>query len=512
MAIIYPANIDYMESTPSEREFYYALKSQLDDDIYVFFSISWITFDNRKREMSETDFLIFDPKYGYLVIEVKGGHQLHVEGNDWFLHDDYGIRKLKKSPFDQAEQNMYYFLKYYQQQYNFPFKGTFGYMVAYPNFVINNPELLGNRPKSVTIDYSDMKELNLKIKEAFNFWRGQKEPFQRVFTDDQKQKFLKLVEKRVAISAAAGSLIQHKSRQLEIINRVQDNYITFLTNYNKALIKGGAGTGKTWIAIKFSNSQEKNGLKVLFTCKSIELSTMIKQHTNENIQVIPFGLLNSTVNKHIEKPKTYYDVIVIDEGQDFSYHEMRFICSMLEKVNPKLYIFYDETQNVLSTNINFDEFIKEPPYLLRENLRNTMNIYQYATIKTNLGTDVITNPIIGPTPETIHIDTYNQLINKLEDLLNEMIIDEHVNSTDITILIDDELSSELILDRVGKYALTAEIQTLPGEIRKFTTSRFKGLESNVIFYIRRPINNLIYDYVAYTRAKYYLYEVIFDGK
>lgn len=509
---MYPANIDYMESTPSEREFFYALKNQLNDEVYVFFSISWITFDNRTRKMSETDFLIFDPKYGYLVIEVKGGHQLHVENNVWYLHDDYGIRTLKKSPFDQAEQNMYYFLKYYQQQYNFSFKGTFGYMVAYPNFVVNNPEMLGNRPKSVTIDYSDMKDLNLKIREAFNFWRGHKEPYQRVFTEDQKQKFLKLVEKRVAISAAAGSLIQHKDKQLEIINRVQDNYITFLTNYNRVLVKGGAGTGKTWIAIKYSNLQSRNGLTVLLTCKSIELSTMIKQHTDERVQVTSFAVLKSIDNSHNETPQVFYDVIVIDEGQDFNYDEIKFICSMLKNNTSKLYVFYDETQNVLNTKINFEEFIKEPPYVLRENLRNTMNIYQYATSKTNLGTDVITNPIIGPTPEIIQINTFNQLINKLEDLLNEMIIDEHVNSADITIIIDDKLSSNITLDCIGQYTLTEEIQTIPGEIRKFTTSRFKGLESSVVFYIRPQKSYPNYDYVAYTRAKYYLYEVIYDGK
>jgi hypothetical protein len=501
-----------MESTPSEREFYYALKNQLDDNVFVFFSISWITYDNRKRQMSETDFLIFDPKYGYLVIEVKGGYQLHIEGNEWHLHDDYGVRKLKKSPFDQAEQNMYYFLKYYQQQYNFPFKGTFGYMVAYPNFVVNNPEMLGNRPKPVTIDYLDMKDLSLKIKEAFNFWRGQKEPYQRVFTEDQKQKFLKLVEKRVAISAAAGSLIQHKDKQLQMINRVQDNYITFLTNYNRVLIKGGAGTGKTWIAIKYSNLQVRNGLTALVTCKSKELSTMIKQHTDENVKVKSFVELTSIDSSQNKKTLDYYDLIVIDEGQDFNYEEMKFICSMLKNNTSKLFVFYDDTQNVLNMNINFEEFIKEPPYVLRENLRNTMNIYQYATSKTNLGTDVITNPIIGPAPEIIHINNYNQLINKLEDLLNEMIIDEYVNSADIAIIIDDELSSHIDLNRIGQYILTEETQTLPGEIKKSTTSRFKGLESSVVIYIRRLTSNPNYDYVAYTRAKYYLYEVIFDGE
>ena len=37
---------------------------------------------------------------------------------------------------------------------------------------------------------------------------------------------------------------------------------------------------------------------------------------------------------------------------------------------------------------------------------------------------------------------------------------------------------------------------------------FKGLESNVIIYIHSKKSNTTINYVAYTRAKYYLYEFV----
>ena len=37
---------------------------------------------------------------------------------------------------------------------------------------------------------------------------------------------------------------------------------------------------------------------------------------------------------------------------------------------------------------------------------------------------------------------------------------------------------------------------------------FKGLESNVVFYVHNITTPENYNYVAFTRAKYYLYELI----
>lgn len=63
---------------------------------------------------------------------------------------------------------------------------------------------------------------------------------------------LELVRKKIAISAAAGALVKYKDTQLQVINRVQDSYIYFLSNVRQFYIKGGAGTGKTWIAMKLA--------------------------------------------------------------------------------------------------------------------------------------------------------------------------------------------------------------------------------------------------------------------
>ena len=46
------------------------------------------------------------------------------------------------------------------------------------------------------------------------------------------------------------------------------------------------------------------------------------------------------------------------------------------------------------------------------------------------------------------------------------------------------------------------------ELKLYNVKDFKGLESDVIFYIREKNTSNVYNYVAYTRAKFYLYEMI----
>lgn len=86
---------------------------------------------------------------------------------------------------------------------------------------------------------------------------------------------LELVRKKIAISAAAGALVKYKDTQLQVINRVQDSYIYFLSNVRQFYIKGGAGTGKTWIAMKLALQEATDTKKRFFSsgiCETMKKS------------------------------------------------------------------------------------------------------------------------------------------------------------------------------------------------------------------------------------------------
>ena len=88
----------------------------------MFYSIRWFeTNEENKRVDSECDFLVFDPSFGFLTIEVKGGIGIEIENGRWFLNeysDRYvqSRRELKCSPYEQAEKSMRHFYNYFADE------------------------------------------------------------------------------------------------------------------------------------------------------------------------------------------------------------------------------------------------------------------------------------------------------------------------------------------------------------------------------------------------------------
>ena len=116
MAVMHPQSIESYNYTNTELEMFNALKDQLSDKYHVFYSVRWFdTNDENKRVDSECDFLVFDPSFGFLCIEVKGGSGIEIENETWYLVEDYGYgdtsrRELKCSPYEQAEKSMRHFM------------------------------------------------------------------------------------------------------------------------------------------------------------------------------------------------------------------------------------------------------------------------------------------------------------------------------------------------------------------------------------------------------------------
>jgi len=158
MAIMHPNQIPKIYHAYSEVKFFDACKEQLSDKYHVFYSVRWYSTINGIREDSECDFLIFNPDYGFLCVEVKGGTGMRVEDGVWYLVDHDGERILKRSPYEQAEQSMRFFKKYYEDEVESQFPGVYGCAVAYPNYCINTPITVGS-PIETTLDLNDMRLL-----------------------------------------------------------------------------------------------------------------------------------------------------------------------------------------------------------------------------------------------------------------------------------------------------------------------------------------------------------------
>ena len=523
---MYPKNIAQYTPTASEQIVYYELKKQLPDSFEVFYSVSWTTMNNGKRERSEADFVIVSPDYGYLCIEVKGGNGIKVEDNKWILIDNvYGDRTLNRSPYEQAELSMEFFRKAYSNECNLSYPGIYGAGVIFPFYSIENAALLSNRDASCTIDSIGLNDLYNRIKQLFRYWGGSSYGF-RLYAKNQHKSFVEIIKKRIAIDAAAGALVKYKERQLDVINRVQDGYIFFLSNIRQFYVRGGAGTGKTWIAMKMAEQEAKReNNKVLFLCFSPHLANMVRSFVSDKVSVMDIQQLINEISISPElfsaptfkgvvdsiKPDAMkYNAVFIDEAQDFT-EELAFVARslLMDENNSRLGVFYDDVQKVRSESFGDAFMISTPPFLLRENIRNTSNIYSWAMSNTDLGTDVIVNPVEGPSPVSEKMHDWKHLTHRLESILKKIIQDEALPCSSLVILSDnpDQLLTRFDSE-LAKWRFVKDKATSPNEIKVSSVEDFKGLEADMIIFIHSPDTTDNINYIAYTRARYYLIELI----
>ena len=543
MAIMRPLDLENYEYTESEKEMYFAFKEQLSDKFQVFYSIRWFDTDqNKKRVDSECDFLLYDPSFGFLTIEVKGGIGVEVEDGSWYLIENSGKydeskRKLKCSPYEQAEKSMRHFHDYFVEEYNQSFRGVYGFAVAFPRYVISK-SLAHEAPQEITIDFSNMRNLSQKINEIFHFWKGKRKII-TPFSAEQRQRFINSINKRISLSAAAGALIPIKEKEFEKINFLQNSILDILYHYHQVQLVGGAGTGKTYIALKKAIRDVEHGKKVLVLCRNEELSKNIKAMvpdtpninctTFENLMESILGdtFFCSPVNTNgcrccfdllvKRKDVKKYDSIIVDEAQDFDVDmglSVRYL--LQEDKKSDLYVFYDENQNVFAQNYENAFLIDYPPFILRYNIRNTGNIYRCATNRTLLGTDTIANSLLGVEPEILTHANAAQTLKSLTNIVNRLTQKEFVSTKSVVLLSDKEFEDSILAgeQRIGAYTISfkplRDIED--NEICFKTSEAFKGLEADIVIYLKSNYEifpNLITErckeYVALTRARYYLY-------
>lgn len=543
MAIMYPIDIENYTYTVTEKEMYNALKEQLPDKYQVFYSIRWFeTTENNKRIDSESDFLVFDPSFGFITIEVKGGKGIEVIDRDWILteydeHFNESKRELKCSPYDQAEKSMRHFHNYFVEEFNQNFNGVYGFAVAFPRYAIDSP-LAQEAPLDITIDVNDMSNLKDKINKIFHYWKNKRNII-IPFSAEQRTRFINVINKRISLSAAAGALIPIKEKEFSKIDFVQESFLDFLHNYNQVQVVGGAGTGKTFIGIKKAIRDCINGKKVLFICCNAELADFVKTKISNNFEIktctydeLMLQLLKEKyeslpINENGNKAcfellegvsiSEKYDSIIVDEAQDFDTDMGLSIRSLLKsETQSDLYVFYDKNQNIFEMNFENAFAIDTPPYILRYNIRNTGLIYQCAVNRTALGADTVANNIVGVEPEIHNYSKQSQTIKSLTNIINRLIQKEYVSNKSIAVISDVAYEHSILANekKIGAYDISfGSLETITDtQICFKTVDEFKGLEANIIIYLTHDFANIPAscvdvrkEYVAITRARYYLY-------
>lgn len=516
--------------SPAEAAFYRACQSQLPDDVLVLYSAAWIADDGHGRPVDgESDFTLFFPSYGYLVIETKGGGiRFSPTDGRWFSTDRHGVEREIKDPFRQATKAKYAVLaqlRGHKTWTRWPGnRALAGHAVFMPDCDELSNLVSTNSPGEILGGRKDLSRLAGWLDKVNQFWAGTGS----ASYDSLGFGGVSLAESILCASLRVRPLLsaviaQEEDRRIEL-TRQQASILRTIGGRKQAIISGGAGTGKTLIATEKARQLSDLGRSVLFLCYNRPLADhlgmVLKDHPR--IRVHSFhqlcehraqtALQQSGRDLIAEAARSYpdedrfdtqlpfalalsaevleekFDAIIVDEAQDFSDAFWFPIESLLRLTSTgELFIFIDPNQSVYHRRATLP--VKDEPYYLWVNCRNTSYIHQ-AAYRYYQGIPVDPPEIRGEPIEFVEVDKVEEQARGIADRIRRLTIDEGIQPHDVAILIardqhtrvKNDFYVDLLAKSVGQRIRLAFQANLgvTGQVRVDTVNRFKGLESPIV--------------------------------
>jgi hypothetical protein len=481
----------------------YPVFSKLPDDYEVYCNRRWHTPRQRgiAPKPAEADFLIAHPDRGILVVEVKGGRIRYDPRTDsWFSNDV----RLQQSPFAQVQRTRYrlrdVLLASAARGIEFPL----GEAVAFPDVDVEPGDLpVGDVPERV-IDAGDLEDVEPAVLRSFESFglhdKGQ------VFGRRGVNALTATVAGSIEIKRSLGGQIAETEAALIRLTENQYEILDALDGNQRLLVVGGAGTGKTLLAIEEARRLAAQGLKVLVTCFNQPLGVHLAGQLRgvERIEALHFhGICTRwAADAGIdhergpdESAEHYYDerapelltqaadalerrvdAVLVDEAQDFLPDWLAALELLLDDRDGIMFLFADENQAIYQRGFARPaNFLR---YRLTANLRNSASIHRL--LAGHFGEQSVAK---GPAGVEVTVRTWSgerELRHELSSLLT--LLSRHgVPGDAITVLTGRSTANSRFGrdDAVGSFRLSSNPKR-PNEIRLVSVHRFKGLESTVV--------------------------------
>ncbi len=305
----------------------------------------------------------------------------------------------------------------------------------------------------------------------------------------------------------------------------------------RAAISGGAGTGKTVLAMEEAKRCAEGGLRTLFVCYNRGLATETRRRLEggPSVTVMTFHELCADMSRRAgipgpegipdkqlfeeiwpellmqafeRLPDERYDAIIVDEGQDFLPLWWTAVESGLRPDGGRQFrIFYDNNQRVYASAIKLPEDVDLVPIRLTLNLRNTRRIHELVR-QHYTGHEI---EAVGPEGIEVHwitVKSANDLGQKVSDCVAHLESLERVASDDMAVLVATEAAIDTIAPgkRLGEFRTARCDEQSEGRIVVDSIRRFKGLERPVIVIAATPdtVIDTELPYVALSRARAHL--------
>lgn len=395
----YPPDPDFGEDRRAERTVWQALRDQLPDDAALFHSVAL----KERGQDYEADLVVAWPGVGIAVIEVKGG-AITREHGQWWQGDRAGRHRI--DPVTQARDCQYVLHRFLREHANPAANARSAHLVAFPHTHVPRDWETAGCPRGLMIGSSELSAAAARTRGAVEvFGAGE-----RALDAGALEALVTALAGELASQLSFFSTVAEHEQRVEQMTRDQLRVLRHLRFHTRLKVIGGAGTGKTWLAIEQARRLAADGQRVALVCYSRGLARYLERVTGEwprRERPGYVGLFHELARAWGADPppadptdtgaqSEYYeatlpaqmgelaarldgekkfDAIVVDEAQDFGDAWWPPTLACLR--NPQtggLFAFLDEAQRVF--NRHGEVPIPLPPYVLDENIRNTKRIAQ----------------------------------------------------------------------------------------------------------------------------------------
>lgn len=529
----------------AEVALYKLLRDQLDETYLVIFQPRWILKreSNQARD-GETDFVIAHPDYGYFCLEVKGGG-IHFDGSNWYSIDRNNNSHEIRDPIKQSMEAKYAIRSKLIEsgRVTEDFKRVpIGHAVFFPDTESARLFIRPDLPIELVGSKPDLLNVSKWVEGVISFWSGDKgSSLGKSGISQLTDALVRPIQVDIKLGTHLANLEETRARLTDDQVRILD----FLESRRRVAISGGAGTGKTVIAIEKAKRLAADGFNTLLTCYNRELSNFISSqvshipnltvsnfdrltdhHVNFADNILKKGVLDqaratypnadlwrvqmpAAMTYALEYIDARFDAIIVDEAQDFPdeyWFPLEYLLTDFQQ--SPFYIFYDTHQNLYRQSLNFP--ISESPFTLSKNCRNTNEIHDFA-YKNYVGPAVLPAQMHGSPVLRIEISGIKQQAQEIHKLVVDLVSNKSVQLSQIAILIGDSLTKK------DKYSLLQQLKLPYGGLWSIengfwqnqllvdTVKRFKGLEAEIVIIWGLPLESTGETdeilYVGATRAK-----------
>jgi hypothetical protein len=475
----------------AEVKVYDLLAQQLGSGWTVFYSRPWLGLTPSGEEKDgECDFVVMHPAHGYLAIEVKGGGISHDPGTDrWISTDRNKIRHVIKNPIKQAVASKHELLKQVKLQKHWP-----GRFIRQRHGVIftdteSPPRNLGpDGPREIFCCRDDLPNIASWVKTRLSGGTADD------LGGDGIRAFEEFLASPLLLRVPLAHYLDDDDQAITALTPQQFHILDSVQHLNRVAGGGGAGTGKTIVAMEDAVRLARRGMKTALVCHSEPLAIYIRERMAKAEPAVDVRSLSelcsycareggqefsatqgiekgidALINAVRQKTSLRYDAIIVDEAQDFRTHWWIAIDECLKDTKSSwLHAFFDTNQSIYGDIAKELVAFQIVPIHLTRNLRNTRNIHATAS---HFYKGI---PISADGPEGMrvewHVSAQNQIATFTVNAARRLVSSEKVAPDDIAILGVTQAQCAEIRNRSG----------FPDGVHVSSISDFKGLERRIV--------------------------------